>query len=90
MSAAPRIPPARSVFIHSCHDHVQDDPFHTELATFIDVVESRRGSEAILSPYEDAIKTYELVRPGPTYPIPAHVSCGFDELTTRYEIDLGD
>ena len=46
---------------------MQDDPFYTELATFIDVVEGQRESEAILSPYEDAIKTYELVRLGPTY-----------------------
>ena len=40
---------------------LQDDPFHTELATFIDVVEGRRPSGDILSSYEDAIKTYELV-----------------------------
>lgn len=42
------------------HIFTDDDPFHTELATFIDVVEGRRGGEEILSSYEDAIKTYEL------------------------------
>ena len=40
----------------------QDDPFHTELATFIGVLDGRRANEDILSTYEDAIKTYELVR----------------------------
>ncbi|KAI0769829.1 putative oxidoreductase C terminal-domain-containing protein [Fomes fomentarius] len=42
-----------------CHSS-NDDPFHSELATFIDVVEGRKTRDDILSSYEDAIKTYEL------------------------------
>ncbi|PIL22951.1 hypothetical protein GSI_15647 [Ganoderma sinense ZZ0214-1] len=42
------------------HTFTGDDPFYTELATFVDVVEGRRESEGVLSSYEDAIKTYEL------------------------------
>ncbi|KAI0755336.1 putative oxidoreductase C terminal-domain-containing protein [Daedaleopsis nitida] len=42
------------------HIFTDDDPFHTELATFIDVVDGRRERGDILSSYEDAIKTYEL------------------------------
>ncbi|RPD62848.1 hypothetical protein L227DRAFT_573367 [Lentinus tigrinus ALCF2SS1-6] len=42
------------------HTFTEDDPFHTELATFIDVVDGRRPSSDILSSYEDAVKTYEL------------------------------
>ncbi|TBU23246.1 putative oxidoreductase C terminal-domain-containing protein [Dichomitus squalens] len=42
------------------HTFTNDDPFHTELATFVGVVEGDRRNEAILSSYEDAIKTYEL------------------------------
>ncbi len=42
-------------------ESMQDDPFHTELATFIDVVDGRRPSGDILSSYVDAIRTYELV-----------------------------
>ncbi|KAI0712665.1 putative oxidoreductase C terminal-domain-containing protein [Earliella scabrosa] len=47
---------------HEQETHVfdDDDPFLTELATFVDVVDGRRESDEILSPYEDAIKTYEL------------------------------
>lgn len=41
---------------------MKDDPFHTELETFVNVVEGRRPSTDILSSYADAIKTYELVR----------------------------
>ncbi|KAH9942270.1 putative oxidoreductase C terminal-domain-containing protein [Epithele typhae] len=37
-----------------------DDPFETELATFIDVVDGRRPRDAIQSSYADAIGTYEL------------------------------
>ncbi|KAI0632531.1 putative oxidoreductase C terminal-domain-containing protein [Trametes polyzona] len=51
------------------HEFTDDDPFHTELATFIDVVEGRRPKEHILSTYEDAIKTYELVSPPMTWAI---------------------
>ncbi|KAI9057498.1 hypothetical protein FKP32DRAFT_1637749 [Trametes sanguinea] len=42
------------------HTFADDDPFHTELATFLDVVDGRASREQILSSYEDAIKTYEL------------------------------
>ncbi|KAI1794773.1 putative oxidoreductase C terminal-domain-containing protein [Ganoderma leucocontextum] len=52
-----RRPGSAEVEVHTFTD---DDPFHTELATFMDVVEGRRPSEEILSSYEDAIKTYEL------------------------------
>lgn len=40
---------------------MQDDPFRTELETFVDVVEERSSRDRVLSSYEDAIKTYELV-----------------------------
>ncbi|KAI0695772.1 putative oxidoreductase C terminal-domain-containing protein [Cerioporus squamosus] len=42
------------------HIFTDDDPFYTELATFVDVVDGRRPSSDILSSYADAIKTYEL------------------------------
>ncbi|RDX50191.1 hypothetical protein OH76DRAFT_1402655 [Lentinus brumalis] len=42
------------------HIFTDDDPFHTELATFIDVVDGRRPSGDIMSSYADAIRTYEL------------------------------
>ncbi|KAI0357335.1 hypothetical protein OH77DRAFT_1422173 [Trametes cingulata] len=42
------------------HIFTDDDPFHTELAAFIDVVEGRASEDRILSSYADAIKTYEL------------------------------
>ncbi|KAI0820465.1 putative oxidoreductase C terminal-domain-containing protein [Trametes gibbosa] len=42
------------------HTFAGDDPFYTELATFIDVMKQQKPKERILSPYEDAIKTYEL------------------------------
>ncbi|KAI0771105.1 putative oxidoreductase C terminal-domain-containing protein [Trametes elegans] len=42
------------------HVFTDDDPFYTELETFVDVVEGRSAVGRILSPYEDAIKTYEL------------------------------
>ncbi|KAI0647674.1 putative oxidoreductase C terminal-domain-containing protein [Trametes meyenii] len=43
------------------HTFTNDDPFYTELASFLDVVEGRRlGKDKIMSSYEDAIKTYEL------------------------------
>ncbi|WOO85366.1 putative protein [Vanrija pseudolonga] len=37
-----------------------DDPFFSEMATFIDVIEGVLPRTAILSSYDDAIKTYEL------------------------------
>jgi len=39
-----------------------DDPFYTELSTFIDAVEtpSQETRARILSSYADAVKTYEL------------------------------
>ncbi|KAI8978865.1 putative oxidoreductase C terminal-domain-containing protein [Trametes punicea] len=42
------------------HVFTDDDPFDTELATFLDVVEGQSPRDCILSSYEDAIKTYEL------------------------------
>ncbi|KAH9851639.1 putative oxidoreductase C terminal-domain-containing protein [Lenzites betulinus] len=42
------------------HTFMDDDPFYTELATFIDVVRQWQPRDHILSSYEDAIKTYEL------------------------------
>lgn len=46
----------------------QDDPFYTELSTIIDTIREpgRDTHERILSSYEDAVKTYELVRPCPS------------------------
>lgn len=38
-----------------------DDPFFSEMATFIDVIEGALPRSAILSSYDDGIKTYELV-----------------------------
>ena len=45
----------------------QDDPFYTELSTIIDTIREpgRDPHERILSSYEDAVKTYELVCPYP-------------------------
>ncbi len=51
----------QNLMVVLCHSS-KDDPFHSELATFIDVVEGRKTRDNILSSYEDAIKTYELVR----------------------------
>ncbi|OSD07606.1 hypothetical protein PYCCODRAFT_1403293 [Trametes coccinea BRFM310] len=42
------------------HIFANDDPFHTELGTFLDVVDGKASKDRILSSYEDAIKTYEL------------------------------
>ncbi|EIW51521.1 uncharacterized protein TRAVEDRAFT_176340 [Trametes versicolor FP-101664 SS1] len=42
------------------HVFKEDDPFRTELETFVDVVEERGSRDRVLSSYEDAIKTYEL------------------------------
>ncbi|KAI0669146.1 putative oxidoreductase C terminal-domain-containing protein [Trametes maxima] len=42
------------------HIFTDDDPFYTELASFVDVVEGRSPQTTIASSYEDAIKTYEL------------------------------
>ncbi|KAH9890095.1 putative oxidoreductase C terminal-domain-containing protein [Cubamyces lactineus] len=42
------------------HTFVDDDPFYTELATFVNVIEGNNPHDRILSSYEDAIKTYEL------------------------------
>ncbi|KAI0366655.1 hypothetical protein BV20DRAFT_971583 [Pilatotrama ljubarskyi] len=42
------------------HIFNDDDPFHTELAAFIEVAEGRSTEERLLSSYADAIKTYEL------------------------------
>jgi hypothetical protein len=39
----------------------QDDCYYTELAAIIDVADGKADRSIILSPYEDAIKTYELV-----------------------------
>ncbi|PSR72070.1 hypothetical protein PHLCEN_2v12051 [Hermanssonia centrifuga] len=40
----------------------KDDPFYTEMSTFIDVVENNTSGQQdkILSSYEDAVKTYEF------------------------------
>ncbi|KAL1405643.1 hypothetical protein Q8F55_009282 [Vanrija albida] len=37
-----------------------DDPFFTEMATFIDVIEGVVDESAVLSTYNEAIRTYEL------------------------------
>lgn len=44
------------------HTFADDDPFYTELSTFIDAVEipSQETKARILSSYADAVKTYEL------------------------------
>lgn len=39
----------------------QDDPYYTELSTIIDVVEGKLDKSAILSPYHDAMQTYNFV-----------------------------
>ncbi|PCH39968.1 hypothetical protein WOLCODRAFT_161996 [Wolfiporia cocos MD-104 SS10] len=37
-----------------------DDPFYTELSTFVEAVKDPKAHGSILSSYEDAVKTYEL------------------------------
>lgn len=38
-----------------------DDPFYSEVSSFIDVIEGGAEPDVIRSSYADAIKTYELV-----------------------------
>lgn len=58
----------------------QDDPFRTELETFVNVVEERGSKDRILSSYEDAIKTYELVSMAGRY---MELDCRDDGLDRR-------
>lgn len=39
----------------------QDDCYYSEISTMVDVIEGRQERSAILSTFEDAVQSYELV-----------------------------
>lgn len=42
--------------------YTSDDPFYTEVSSFIDIIGDSASDRAVLCSYDDAIATYELVR----------------------------